>query len=1441
VATSFEYDSQGNLVRLTRPDGGEDLWTYDHTNADPRTRGLLLRHEVRARAGFPAASRIVWRGVYEPEFQLLRREVDETGEVTRYVYDFDVAPGPGSTGRLREIHRPVAHLPDGTPQAAVLRFESDASDRVTAVVSPTGVRDEYELGVAGNSTGRLSLRRSDALSLALEERYSYDGFGYLRDTVDAAGGVRTLEHDARGRVIRRAAAEISGARAELLAHFDADGRVIGIERPIGAYTDGVLADMRIHDRIERDVLGAPARFVFGGNTATPRVLLQSNDHRGNPCRTVDPEGLVVCFKHDERGLLLAESARYGGTLAAHRRFVYDVAGRAQRLYEGPLENRVTLYEHDAFGRLAKTVLPTGAELRRIWGSGDRLLEEFCEGDAGDGTTRVLWARRYDYDERGRLLRHIEEAFRVDPTAAVDLVTEYYYDADDRLVRVVDPRGGERKLSYDGLGRVRSVEDPVGNVERRSYDDANREIRIRTEEIHTDGIDVREWRKRLDGRGREIEHVESDGVRHRSFFDDRDLPVGEIGFGGVEITRAYGQLGELSSQTTDPLGLGLVNRWGYDRRNAVTAYFDPMDERSDYSYDDLGRPRTAQLPGGLSSSRLYGSDGRVSEEVFGSGTRLRYEHASSGRLTELESTANPNGDALARHEFRYDGLGRLVEARAAGVVVQRVYDSRGRLIAEDRDGIRLEALYDDLAGTLERRWPDGRVEVCATDANGVITSIERTAAGGLGDGPAQLATFEPYGVRHLGAAAFAGGLGMRVRYDQRRRLTDIECRVANQVVEAVKYRYDSASRRRVVHVAGAPEAARYHEFDNRDRLTMLAEDFPAPLLTPASTQSGHDEMVTAFAGAAASAAHRIRFEHDAADSRVKLREDGRPDLGYTYLAGHRLASAGAELFEHHPDGTRKRDGSRRYAVDALGRVTRISTTGGAMQLSLRYDALGRPVTLTDAAGHARELYYFGDELWEEHVDGTLARQFTPHPYVPDALAVHQTGRTHVLLYDGACSLLAAADSAGQIVERYRYGPFGEPTVHAPDGTARPNSTVGLEPRFGAMAYLGPVGLYLARRRLMDPIHGVFLSVDPRGHGDSPNLYVYAVQDPVDLIDPTGELAFLGVLVVMGVGALIGGGLSAARQGIQIAEGSRKEFSWGDLAWSTGLGAVLAPVLVVAPEVAVPLAGMGVANGLGEIADGNVATGSFDIATSLLPFGFKGPRTATFGQGSRFGQWRGLGESASWSTRAGSFQEIGTAAANAAARAWNERFYHGASQQSADAAVADINAHLDMVRVFQRFPGTRHLGEGLYFTRTPGDPSVPGSAAWWAQEGGSTGRGGPGAILEAQIPRWRLALLRRDPGVRIDVPQHNFADAPQSFFPFEPSPGFPQPGPAVQFGSQARWSIFDPNASTPTFSPLWPTLFTPPFRSPDDALGATESAELTLTPQQKTPPEAGGKKQ
>ncbi|PQO28399.1 hypothetical protein C5Y96_16055 [Blastopirellula marina] len=56
-------------------------------------------------------------------------------------------------------------------------------------------------------------------------------------------------------------------------------------------------------------------------------------------------------------------------------------------------------------------------------------------------------------------------------------------------------------------------------------------------------------------------------------------------------------------------------------------------------------------------------------------------------------------------------------------------------------------------------------------------------------------------------------------------------------------------------------------------------------------------------------------------------------------------------------------------------------------------------------------------------------------------------------------------------------------------------------FGGYYYDSDTGLYLVRNRVYHPKLGRWLTKDPLGMVDRPNLYEYCAGDPVNLVDPS----------------------------------------------------------------------------------------------------------------------------------------------------------------------------------------------------------------------------------------------------------------------------------------------------------------------------------------------------
>ncbi|MEA4883036.1 MAG: RHS repeat-associated core domain-containing protein [Clostridia bacterium] len=106
------------------------------------------------------------------------------------------------------------------------------------------------------------------------------------------------------------------------------------------------------------------------------------------------------------------------------------------------------------------------------------------------------------------------------------------------------------------------------------------------------------------------------------------------------------------------------------------------------------------------------------------------------------------------------------------------------------------------------------------------------------------------------------------------------------------------------------------------------------------------------------------------------------------------------------------------------------------------------------------------------------------------------QTYFLHTDMVGSTRAITDSAGQVVARFEYEPFGLLTMSTGPMASGAH-------RFTGKPEDGATGLYYFGARHYDPEIGRFISRDPAT--DGPNLYGYCRSNPLRYMDPTGTWA------------------------------------------------------------------------------------------------------------------------------------------------------------------------------------------------------------------------------------------------------------------------------------------------------------------------------------------------
>ena len=816
------------------------------------------------------------------------------------------------------------------------------------------------------------------------------------------------------------------------------------------------------DRVESqlDVNGKTISFYFAGwrsevKNADGHSFVFEHDHRGNVIKEIDEAGNATIYSYDGLSRMIQKTMPEGNSESLTYDSRHNVLTKTRSAKPGSsLVDIVETFTYDStYNKVATHVDGRGNTTTYTYDSPNGNLLTIELPDIGMDTPTITMT----YNSRGQLLTREDET---------SIVTKFEYDTTKEQLEKVTVDEGMGRLNletiyeYNAWGDVSSVTDPNGSETTYTYDDLRRLTQI------TDPSPLGYISKfAYDKNGNRIKvERETGDVGHPWQVLEADFSTANLKTSfkdplGHETTLTYDDLGRVW-KVTDPESN--VVEYQCDVRNKLVKVIDPsMAESQVLTYAQNGLRASITDANGNTTSYTYDGFDRLDKTIYPDGTYEQF--ASYDKNNNIISYRTRNSETIS---FEFDVLNRITQKSPPGMaVVTYEYDLAGRktkvstpVVSGNPASGEWEFTYDTAGRLISEEAPDGKIVAYELDENGNTTKITHP---------------DSYYIVRI--------------YDELNRLTGIKLNGSS--IATAEMDYDNLSRMIKLSFDNSVESDYSYEWN--DDLSAIEHTFSGSDLDFTYSFNDANQVVSQIVSDS---------QHMWHPSAAGIGEFGTSnDMNQLPFA---TGSCGRLFKGYNPNGCLNDDGVWKFTYNAENQL--VSATDGSVSVEYVYDPMGRQIQ-RNVDGVKTRYVYSG---WQRIADyngntDSLQDRYVAGKVLDDYLIQVSSGGTSTYYHaDRLGSIVAITDNTGAIVNRNKYSPWGE-------SGGISGTTIG----FTGQRYDSETDLYYFKGRYYSASLGRFLQPDPafygfngllNGSADSLNLYEYATNDPLNLVDPLGNI-------------------------------------------------------------------------------------------------------------------------------------------------------------------------------------------------------------------------------------------------------------------------------------------------------------------------------------------------
>ena len=253
---------------------------------------------------------------------------------------------------------------------------------------------------------------------------------------------------------------------------------------------------------------------------------------------------------------------------------------------------------------------------------------------------------------------------------------------------------------------------------------------------------------------------------------------------------------------------------------------------------------------------------------------------------------------------------------------------------------------------------------------------------------------------------------------------------------------------------------------------------------------------------------------------RRQKDAHP---YSVNELNQTLSCSEARYEYDLDGNRigktEADTTTHYIYDALNRLTSVEQRQ-KWRVTYSYDTFGRRLARTLSTWNINgwsdpkttSYLYQGQKeigaMENGHIIQLRVLGNGKGAELGTAIALELNQKVYAPTHDHRGNVCCLVDSeTGIAVEGYRYSAFGELKIYDSANVAQAHSTIANPWLFASKRLDSHTGLFQFGKRDYDTSIGRWLTPDPQGFSDGPNLYAYVHNNPLTLYGSLGTQCFV----------------------------------------------------------------------------------------------------------------------------------------------------------------------------------------------------------------------------------------------------------------------------------------------------------------------------------------------